>query len=96
MGVDRAIFFTVLTRGWNASAGLVTIFLVSHFLSPVLQGYYYTFYSLIALQVFAELGLTYSTFHQPRNGKVIMVIRWHHYWEPRIKEALTVVNALRH
>lgn len=60
LGVDRAIFFTVLTRVWSASAGLITIALVSQYLSPELQGYYYTFCSLIALQVFAELGLTYT------------------------------------
>lgn len=57
LGVDRAIFFTLLSRGWNVAAGLLTIVFVTHFLSPEVQGYYYTFFSLIALQVFAEMGL---------------------------------------
>lgn len=59
IGVDKAILFTLLGRGWSVGAGLVTIFMVTKFLSPELQGYYYTFNSLIALQIFVELGLTY-------------------------------------
>ncbi|PKB22449.1 lipopolysaccharide biosynthesis protein [Janthinobacterium sp. 64] len=59
LGIDKAIFFTLFGRFWSVAAGLVTIFMVTHFLSPELQGYYYTFNSLIALQIFVELGLTY-------------------------------------
>jgi O-antigen/teichoic acid export membrane protein len=60
LGIDRAIFFTILNRGLGGSAGLLTIYFVSHYLSPTLQGFYYTFYSLIALQIFAELGLNFA------------------------------------
>lgn len=59
-GVDRAVFFTLLGRGWSVGAGLLTIVVIAHFLSPELQGYYYTFNSLIALQIFAELGLNFA------------------------------------
>jgi len=59
-GIDRAIFITLLGRGWNVGAGLLTIFLVAHFLTQEMQGYYYTFNSLIALQIFAELGLNFA------------------------------------
>jgi len=59
-GIDRAVFVTLLGRGWNVGAGLLTIFLVAHFLTPEMQGYYYTFNSLIALQIFAELGLNFA------------------------------------
>ena len=38
-------------------AGLLTTFLIASFFSSEVQGYYYTFYSVLALQVFAELGL---------------------------------------
>ncbi len=38
-------------------AGLVTTLLIASYFSPELQGYYYTFLSVLALQVFAELGL---------------------------------------
>ena len=60
LGIDRAVFFTLMGRGWNVGAGLITLFFVIHFLSPALQGYYYTFYSLIALQIFVELGLNFA------------------------------------
>lgn len=39
-------------------AGPITAVLVLHFFDPRIQGYYYTFGSLLALQIFVELGLT--------------------------------------
>ena len=60
LGIDRAVFFSLLSRVWNVGAGLITLAVISHFLSPEVQGYYYTFNSLIALQVFAELGLNFA------------------------------------
>ncbi len=56
LGVDRAIAFTVLARAWSMSAGVVTLLLIARFVSPTEQGYYYTFLSLVALQIFFELG----------------------------------------
>lgn len=58
LGVDKAIGFTVLARGWSSAAGLVTVALIARFLSPAEQGYYYTFSSLIALQIVFELGFS--------------------------------------
>lgn len=60
LDIDRAVFFTLLSRLWSVGAGLITLALIAHFLSPELQGYYYTFSSLIALQIFAELGLNFA------------------------------------
>lgn len=59
LGVDRAIAFTILGRGWSSFAGLVTVALIARFLSPTEQGYYYTFGSLIALQIVFELGFSF-------------------------------------
>lgn len=56
-GVNRAIGFGVLTRIWSALAGPLTILLIATRFSKIEQGYYYTFSSLLALQVFFELGL---------------------------------------
>lgn len=39
-------------------SGLVSAFVITAFLTPVQQGYWYTFGSLLGLQVFFELGLT--------------------------------------
>ena len=59
LGVDRAVGFTVLARFWSSAAGLVTVALIARFLSPAQQGYYYTFGSLVALQIVFELGFSF-------------------------------------
>lgn len=59
LGLDKAIIFTVLARGWSSLGGLVTVFLIAHFLTPAEQGYYYTFGSLVALQIVFELGFSF-------------------------------------
>jgi hypothetical protein len=58
-GLDCAIAFTVLARAWSALAGVVTILLIARFLRPAEQGYYYTFSSLVALQIVFELGFSF-------------------------------------
>jgi hypothetical protein len=57
MGVDRAIAYTVMTRGWSILVGPLTIYFLVRFFSPEEQGIYYTFASILGLQVFFELGL---------------------------------------
>ena len=59
LGIDKAIGFTILARGWGSIAGLVTVALIARFLSRAEQGYYYTFGSLIALQIVFELGFSF-------------------------------------
>ena len=58
VGLDRAIGFTLLARGWSSIAGLVTLRLIAKHLSLDEQGYYYTFGSLVALQIVFELGFS--------------------------------------
>ena len=57
-GLDRAVIFTLLARGWSSLAGIGTLTLIARYLSPAEQGYYYTFYSLVALQIVFELGFS--------------------------------------
>jgi hypothetical protein len=59
IGLDRAILFTVMARFWQAFSGLVTLFLITRFLSVSQQGYYYTFFSIVALQIVFELGFSF-------------------------------------
>ncbi len=59
LGIDRAIAFTVLARIWSSAAGLVTVLLIARFLTRAEQGYYYTFSSLVALQIVFELGFSF-------------------------------------
>jgi len=57
IGIDGAIGYTVLSRIISAMGGLITLLFIAIFLSKEEQGYYYTFGSIIAIQVFFELGL---------------------------------------
>lgn len=57
--IDMAIAMTVLQRGWGVIAGLIMVLMTSTLFSPEMQGYYYTFNSLVALQAFFELGLSF-------------------------------------
>jgi O-antigen/teichoic acid export membrane protein len=57
-GINSAVLITLCSRGINVVAGLITLSFITHSLSGEMQGYYYTFNSLIALQIFVELGLT--------------------------------------
>lgn len=58
LGVDKAIAFTIMARGWASLAGLVTVTLIARLLTPAEQGYYYTFGSIVAMQLIFELGFS--------------------------------------
>lgn len=59
MAVDRAVVYALAGRGWGLFSGVLTLLLVVRFLTPDEQGYYYTFASLLAMQVLFELGMSY-------------------------------------
>lgn len=59
LGVDRAVAFTVASRGLSTLFGPINVIVICTFLNPAEQGFYYTFASLLSLQVFVELGLTF-------------------------------------
>jgi O-antigen/teichoic acid export membrane protein len=59
LGVDRAVGFTVLARGWSSLAGVGTLLFIARFLNPAEQGFYYAFYSLVQLQIVFELGFSF-------------------------------------
>ena len=56
-GVDRPIALSISARMWGLISGPVTMLLIAARFSKEVQGYYFTFSSLLALQVFLELGL---------------------------------------
>jgi len=58
LGVDRAIAYTLATRGWGLLSSIVTLLLVARFLTAEEQGYFYTFASLLAIQILFELGMS--------------------------------------
>lgn len=58
MGFDKAILYSSSARIVQAFTGVASIFFISRYLTGIEQGFYYTFGSLVAVQVFFELGLT--------------------------------------
>ena len=58
IGIDEAIALTVLSRVIQAAGGVITLIFVAKSLTKVEQGYYYTFGSILAIQIFFELGLS--------------------------------------
>lgn len=58
IGVDKTIAYTSSARVLQGLTGILSIFFISTFLTGTEQGFYYTFGSILALQVFFELGLT--------------------------------------
>lgn len=58
IGLDKSIAYSSGARIIQGFTGVASIFFITTFLSGVEQGFYYTFGSILALQVFFELGLT--------------------------------------
>ena len=57
IGIDKAIFFTSSSRIAQGLGGIVSVIFVARYLSGIEQGFYFTFASILAIQVFFELGL---------------------------------------
>ena len=56
-GMDPSeVFYVAVGRAWSLLSGPITLLLVMHSFTKKEQGYYYTFASVMALQVFLELG----------------------------------------
>lgn len=59
LGFDRAVTFGILARVWGLFSGPVTMVIIATGLSQGQQGFYFTFSSLLALQIFFDLGLMF-------------------------------------
>jgi len=58
-GLDFHVLTTLVLRTWQILAGAAMVLVIPYWLSKVEQGYYFTFSSLIALNIFFELGLNF-------------------------------------
>src|SRR5689334_5059625 len=76
MELDRAVFFATLSVIWRLLSGPFTVILIALCFSREVQGFYYTFASMMALQVFAELGL----------GQVIIQFASHEWANLRLEQ----------
>jgi hypothetical protein len=59
IGLDRAIAFTVMARGWSALSAALTITLVLRTLTRVQQGYWGVINPLVGVQIIFELGFSF-------------------------------------
>ena len=57
-GVDRAVFFSNAAQLLRLVTGPITMVLVLKFLTPEIQGYFYAFAGVVAMQVFLEMGFS--------------------------------------
>ena len=76
IGVDRAIIYGVLGTAQVFLTGPVTALIIAVSLTTEVQGYYYTFAALLALQVFVELGF----------AQVIMQFASHEWAHLRLRD----------
>jgi hypothetical protein len=57
LGIDRAVGYVLLGNGWNLFVKPVNLYFTLKYLTPDELGFFYTIGSILALQVFFELGL---------------------------------------
>jgi O-antigen/teichoic acid export membrane protein len=57
-GVDRAVFFSNAAQMTRLFTGPITMLLVLRYLTPEIQGYFYAFAGVVAMQVFLEMGFS--------------------------------------
>jgi O-antigen/teichoic acid export membrane protein len=57
-GVDRAVFFSNAAQMTRLVTGLITMPLILRYLTPEIQGYFYAFSGVVAMQVFLEMGFS--------------------------------------
>lgn len=56
--MSKAVFYSLLAKLWGVISSPITLVFISFFFTADVQGYYYTFFSLVALQTFLELSFS--------------------------------------
>ncbi len=80
--LDKAIVYSLISKAWSFIAGPITALLIANKFTATIQGYYYTFATLISLQIFVELGL----------GTVTQQFISHEWANLRITNSNTIVG----
>jgi O-antigen/teichoic acid export membrane protein len=57
-GLDRAVLFSNATQAMRLFTGPITMALVLRYLTPEIQGYFYAFSGVVAMQIFLEMGFS--------------------------------------
>lgn len=83
--INRALVYGILNNGWRFASGPITFILIAQYFTKETQGYYFTFSSLMALQIFIELGL----------GSVIINFSSHEWSKLRLNENGEIIGDRR-
>ena len=78
-GIDKAIFFTSSARIAQGIGGIVSVLFVARYLTDIEQGFYFTFASILAIQVFFELGLNGIITQYVAHEASHLVLNGNHY-----------------
>lgn len=80
LGIDKAILYASSAKISQGIGGIVSVLMVARFLSGAEQGFYYTFASLLAIQVFFELGLNGIVTQYVAHEAVHLTLKGNHYF----------------
>jgi hypothetical protein len=58
LNLDSTVYLSIGSKAWSIVKTPLSVIFITKFLTPESQGYWYTFLSMAALTVFAELGFT--------------------------------------
>ena len=80
--IDKIVFLGILGKVWTILAGPLTAIFITNYFTTSIQGYYYTFATLLSLQMFIELGL----------GNVIQLFSSHEWAKLELSETKKIIG----
>lgn len=75
LGVSRALAYALTGRLWSVSGGVISLIFIARNLSVAEQGFYYTFWSVLGLWIFFDLGLSVVTVQFASHERASLSIR---------------------
>jgi O-antigen/teichoic acid export membrane protein len=74
LGLSSSVSVSLGAKIWQAASSALTIILIAHLFSKEQQGYFYTFSSVLGLQVVFEMGLSFVIFQHA--GHLFSQLNW--------------------
>ena len=71
---SKSIYLIIGQKVWQGFAGLITVVLIAIYLTPVEQGWFYTFISIAALYSIFEMGISVAIIQA--SAKFFVHLRW--------------------
>lgn len=77
MIITRSLIIIICQRSVQALLGILTAFFIANYMSPIEQGWYYTFLSISSLYVVFELGVSLALIQA--SSQLFVNLRWSKY-----------------